>query len=261
MGMTRRFTAGAACVLALAMGVSFAQAQQPKQYVLALTVHAKPDGALDYEAFVRKVQAAADKLDLKQRMLVYQNMAGGPGYTYTTLTHFDTWAEVDGMMSAPEILTKAFGAEEAAKVLKAGRSAIESTTQGVFRYAPDISIKARTWATPPAYMQIWVTEVKPGKLHDFERVLALYKAPSEQDPGVPTVIRRVSVEGPSFTYVTAIPYNTGAERDAMPIAADVLKKALGDDTFRWLDQLRLDAIEKSTGTILHYRPDLGRVSK
>ena len=59
MKIAKSFALGLTCVLAAAS----AQAQgQPKQFVSVLTVHCKPEGAVDYEAYVKKVIGAGDKL-------------------------------------------------------------------------------------------------------------------------------------------------------------------------------------------------------
>ena len=76
-----------------------AGARPAQQFVQILTVHAKPEGALDYEAFVKKVMAAADKTGQNQRVVTYQVMQGGPGYTYMIATYFDKWAETDEQFS------------------------------------------------------------------------------------------------------------------------------------------------------------------
>ena len=37
-----------------------------------LTIHTKPEGALDYEAFAKKVIAAGDKIGQTQRLITYR---------------------------------------------------------------------------------------------------------------------------------------------------------------------------------------------
>ena len=97
MKIAKSLALGLSCALAAA---GSAQAQgQPKQFVQVLTVHAKPEGAVDYEAFVKKVMAAGEKIGQNQRVVTYQVTTGGPGYTYMIATYFDKWAETDGLLS------------------------------------------------------------------------------------------------------------------------------------------------------------------
>jgi len=259
MKIAKSLALGLSCALAAA---GSAQAQgQPKQFVQILTVHAKPEGALDYEAFVKKVMAAADKTAQTQRVVTYQVMQGGPGYTYMIATYFDKWAETDEQFSAPEILNKALGELEGAKALRAGRTNIVSTESAVYRLLPDLSTKSKAYDPPPAYLQLIRTEVKPEMSHEWERVIGRYKAASEQVPETPTAIRRVAVEGAANTYLTSSPYTKGAERDAWPSFMDVLKKAYGEEEARNLDQRRTDCIKHAEAFIMKFRPDLSRMGK
>ncbi len=260
MRTARVVALGLGCVLVAAAASAQAQGQ-PRQYVQLLTVHAKPDGALDYEAFVKKVNAAAEKAGQTQRSIVYQVTTGGPGYTYMIATYFDKWSETDGLLSTPEILFKALGEVEGAKTLHAGRSTIDSIDTAVFRLVPDLSTKPKAYDPPPAYLQVFRTEVKADMVHEWERVIGRYKAASEQIPEAPTAIRRVAVLGPANVYITSSPYTKAADRDAWPTFQDVLKKAYGDEEARHLDQRRLDCIEHAEAFVLKFRPDLSRMGK
>ena len=251
--------------LALALTSALAAAgtagAQPKQFVQVLTVHTKPEGAVDYEAFVKKVNAAAEKVGQTQRVLVWQVTAGGPGYTYMIGSYFDKWAETDDLLSTPEILNKALGELEGGRALRAGRTSIESIESAVFRLVPDLSTKPKAYDPPPAYLQVFRNEVQPGMVREWERVIARYKAASEQLAETPTAIRRVSVEGRANVYLTSSPYTKAAERDAWPAFIDILKKAYGDDEARDLDARRAACVERSEAYILKYRPDLSRLGK
>jgi hypothetical protein len=239
-----------------------AQAQgQPKQFVQVLTVHAKPEGALEYEAFIKKVLAAGEKADQKQRTLTFQVTLGGPGYTYMIATYFDKWSETDGLLSVPETLIKALGEAEGARALREGRANIESTESAVYRFLPDLSTKPRAYDPPPEYLHMIRTWVKPAMSREWENLIGRYKAAAEQMPESPTAIRRVSVEGPANVYITSSPFTKAAERDAWPSFQDVLKKAYGDEEARSLDQRRRDCTERSEIFVMRFRPELSRLGK
>jgi hypothetical protein len=256
MKIAKVIALGLTCVLAAA-----GSARAQSKFVQLLTVHAKPEGALEYEAFVKKVIAAAEKIGQKQRVLVFQVTSGGPGYTYMIVTYFDKWSETDEILSTPEIVMKALGEVEGGKVLRAGRANIESIETAVYRLLPELCTKPKAYDPPPAYLQVIRSHVKPDMAREWERVIGRYKAASEQMPETPTAMRRVSVEGPGSVYVTSSPYTKGADRDTWPTFIDVLKKAYGDDEARSLDQRRTDCIERSEAFIMKFRPDLSRMGK
>lgn len=259
MRIAKSLALGLTCALAAA---GSAQAQsQPKQFVNILTVHAKPEGAVDYEAFIKKVTAAAEKVGQNQRVVTYQVTSGGPGYTYMIATYFDKWAETDGLLSVPELLMKALGEAEGARALRAGRANIESTESAVYRLVPGLSTKPRAYDPPPAYLRLIRNEVKPEMSSEWERVIGKYKTASEQLPEAPTATRRVSVEGPASVYITSSPYANGAERDTWPSFQEVLKKAYGDEEARSLDQRRMECLKRSDAYVLKFRPDLSRMGK
>jgi hypothetical protein len=247
------------CVLAAAVA---AQAQgQPKAFVQVLTVHTKPEAAVDYEAFIKKVIAAGDKIGQSQRTITYQVVTGGPGYTYMIATYFDKWADVDSMLSTSEILTKALGEIEGPRALRLGRTSIESTESVVYRLLPDLSTKPRAYDPQPEYLQLMRTHVKPESAREWETVIGRYKAAAEQIAEAPTAIRRASVVGPANLYLTSSPFSKYAERDAWPSFMDVLKKAYGEEEARSLDQRRRNSIESAETFVLKYRSDLSRLGK
>ena len=257
MKIAKSLALGLACVLTAAAA---AQAQ-PKQFVQVLTVHAKPEAALDYEAFVKKVNAAADKAGVTQRSMTFLVTTGGPGYTYMIATYFDKWAETDEMLSTAEILNKALGELEAGRALRAGRSSIASIETAVFRLLPDLSTKPKSFDPPPAYLQVLRTHVKPDMVHEWERMISRYKAASEQNAETPTATRRVAVQGEANVYVTSSPFNKAAERDGWPSFQDVLKKAYGDEEARAMDARRLACTERAEAYVLKFRPDLSRLGR
>jgi hypothetical protein len=258
MKIVKVLALGVVCVLAAAS----AQAQaQPKQFVQVLTIHTKPEGALDYEAFVKKVIAAGDKIGQTQRSITYQVMTGGPGYTYMLATYFDKWAETDEILSTPEVLFKALGELEGGRALRAGRVNIEAFDTAVYRVLPELSTKLKALDPPPAYLQVIRTHVKPEMIQEWEHLIARYKAASEQIAETPTSIRRSSVEGPMNVYITSSPYTKAAERDAWPSFMDVLKKAYGEEEARAMNARRGAYTERSEAYILKFRPDLSRMGK
>jgi hypothetical protein len=258
MKIAKSLALGLTCVLAAAS----VQAQgQPKQFVQVTTIHAKPDAAMDYEAFVKKVNAAAEKVGQTNRSVTFQVTTGGPGYTYMVATYFDKWGETDDLMSVPEILNKALGELEGPRALRTGRQSIESVDTAVFRLIPDLSTKPKAFDPPPAHLQVIRTRVKPGMVQEWERLISRYKAASEQIAETPTAIRRSSVEGPANVYITSSPYTKAGERDAWPSFMDILKKAYGEDEARALNERRGACTESSEAYILKFRPDLSRLGK
>ena len=210
MKIVNSLVVGLACALAVA-GTAEAQ-NQPKKFVRVLTVHAKPDGAQRYEAFVKRVKSAAETNGQKQAVLAYQGTSGGPSDTYKFHMGFDNWAEADEIPTTLEILTKALGQEEGAKLLLEGRASIESMETHVYRLLPELCTKIQAYHPPAPFIHVVRHEVKPETNLEWLHLNARYSSAAEHEPDAPTVMRYVAIEGPGDLYVTVIPYTTGAEQ-------------------------------------------------
>lgn len=246
-------------VLGLASpGAAQNQPGQPAEFIQVITTTVKSGAVSDYEDFGRKIVAAANKIGSRQHWTTSQVILGAPGFTYTVVLPFSKWEEVDSWTSVRDVLLKAYGQAEGARILKTGRAAIEHTETAVYRLLPDLSTRPKAFNPPPAFIHLFVTEVEPAMVPTWETLLARIKAAQEKSPQTPTAIRRVAVLGASNTYVTAVPFNKFAERDGWQTNLALLRDAYGETEARSLDETRLKSIRTARQLVLAYRPDLSR---
>lgn len=234
------------------------QSGQPAEFVQVITFTVRPSAVSEYEAYIKRIVAGANKTSAAPHWLAYQVGAGGPGFTYTVALSFSKWAEVDEWSSVAQILSKAYGEAEGAKVLQSGRNTIERSETAVYRLLPDLSTRPQVSDAPAAHLQLFVTDVEPAMVPTWEGYLARLKAAQEKTPQAPTSIRRVVALGASNRYVTAVPFNKYAERDGWPSALDVLREAYGEAEARALNETRLRCTREARIVVLAYRPDLSR---
>jgi hypothetical protein len=239
-------------------GETQGQPTQPAEFIQVITTTVKSGAVSDYEDFVRKIVAGANKIGAPQRWSTSQVSLGGPGFTYTVVLPFSKWGEVDVWNAVPDILSKAYGEAEKARIMKSGRAAIERTETSVYRLLPDLSTRPKIFNPPPTFVHLFVTEVEPAMVPAWENFLARLKAAQEKSPQAPTAVRRVAVLGASNTYVTAVPFNKFAERDSWPTNRAVLRDAYGETEAHSLDETRLRSTRSARQLVLAYRPDLSR---
>ncbi len=240
--------------------LAWAQTQdpQPSEFIHVITTTVRADAIGEYEAFQKRIKAAAEKVGASQRWTTSSVILGGPSRTYTIVLPFNKWSDVDGWMTVREMLVKAFGEAEGMKILRGGVATMEKSETAVYRLLPDLSTRSRAFDPPPAYVHLFVTEVEPAMVPEFRGYLVKIREAQEKSSRAPTAIRRVSVMGAANTYVTAVPFNKFAERDNWPTNLEVLQEAFGQAEARSLDDTRLKSTRNLRQMVLAYRPDLSR---
>ncbi len=249
----------AAVVLVLLGFACLARAQnQPAEFIYVVTVTVKSEAVAEYEDYIKKVTAAANKVGAPQRAYVFQVVRGGPGFTYKVVLPFSKWSEVDAWALIPDMLAKAYGEAEAAKILKSGRAAAKHSDSEVFRLLPGLSTRLQNYRYPLAYTFVVRTEVKPELASAYELYMAKLKAAQEQAPDAPTIMRRASVQGLLYTYSTAIPFDKNSELDGWPSPSETLRKVYGEAEARHLLETVRRCVSRVEIYVLAYRPDLSR---
>lgn len=253
-----RVTFVAAFLFAIAFPV-VAQ-NEPAQLIQIVTTTVRPNAVTEYEDYVKKIMAGASKIGAPQRVLAYQVGIGGSSFTYNFVIPFNKWEEMDSWPSIPQILTKAYGDAEGARILKSGRDAIEHSESAVFRNLRNLSTRPRVNDPPAAFVMIVRTEIEPGMSVSYERYLSKLKAAQEQEQGTRTVNRSVSVLGPALTYLGANFFSKHADRDNWAAVPDLLRKTYGEADGQELFEGSLRAVRKRDVFVQAYRPDLSRVA-
>ena len=251
-----RITLGLAGLFFIA---ALAQAQTQPSYTHTILVTVKPSAVQDFEDYAKKVMAAAAKVGSTQIIFAAQLQAGGPNFTYLFTSPFSTFEEMGQWSSIPEMLMKAHGDVEGAKLLKAGRSAIESSETWVARTQIDLSTNPKPLdlaATP--FVRLLRTEVDPAMAGDYERYLAKVKAAQEKAAGYPSVIRRVSALGTGSLYFSATFVKSLADLDRIPNQVELMRKAYGEEGAETITKSGNGAVRSREIWLLRYRPDLSR---
>jgi len=253
-----RFAFVAAFLFAIALPV-VAQ-NEPTQFIQIITTTVRPNAVTDYEDYVKKIIAGASKIGAPQRVVAYQVGVGGPSFTYNFVIPFNKWEEMDSWPSIPQILTRAYGDAEGARILKSGRDAIEHTESAVYRTQKNLSTRPRFNDPPAPFVMVVRTEIEPGMAVSYERSLSKIKAAQEQEPGTRSVNRSVSVLGPSLVYLGANFFSKNAERDNWTAIPDLLRKTYGDADGQAILDASLRGVRKREIFIQSYRPDLSRLA-
>jgi hypothetical protein len=247
------------CIAGLpSLAASQSQPAQPPEFFYVVTVTVRSGAVPEFEAFQKKIVAGANKIRAPQRWSTSSVSFGGPGRTYSVAIPFSKWSEVDAWTPVPQILVKAYGQAEATRIMKAGSAVMERTETAVYRLLPELSTRPKVFDPPAAHVHLFVTEVEPAMVPQWESYLARIQAAQEKSPQAPTAVRRVAVLGASNTYVTAIPFNKFADRDSWPTNMAILREAYGEAEARSLNDIRLRSIRNVRQLVMTYRPELSR---
>jgi hypothetical protein len=235
-------------------------ASEVPQFLQVITVKVKPSALADYEDYVKKIVAAAVKVGAPQRIVVYQAVMGAPLGTYLAASPFGKWDDMDAWQSIPAMLNKAYGDLEGAKILKAGRAAIDSAQTDVYSTLNDRSTNPKNYDPPTAFVSVTRTELIPAMAPTYNQLLRKIKKAEEGMPNAPTVVRRAMVEGPGFVTIAARYYNKFAERTGAPNQNDLLEKAYGEEEAREMNETILRSVAKRETWVLAYRADLSKLT-
>jgi len=228
----------------------------PFAYVSLTTLTVKPAAIPDFENYVKRVGAGAAKIGVRPANW-YTMGRGGPGFTYVVAVRFAKWSELDERPSVIEILNKAYGETEAARIQAGGRAAIESSSSVFLRVLPELSA-APSMETPLAHVRVTRVEVKGGTNSKFEVFVGRLKAAQEKAGGALPVVRYVTALGPSNVYMAAYFFNKYAEFETALGVPEALRKAYGDAEARMLEETSQSCITNLETYVLDYRADMSR---
>lgn len=249
-----------ALILALFLAAAMPAGQQAPLPTLVhvTTVVAKPAAVAEFEDYVKKINAAAAKIGLSQRVSAYQVVSGTSSFTYLFAVRLAKWADLDALPSPPEIVLKAHGETEGGKILRGGRATLESAQTEVHRYLPDLSTNFKMLDPIPTYANMIRTEIRPDMVNGYTEYLSKLKAAQEQSSNHPTALRLASVSGPANLFITTQYHNRFADRDSWPAPGDLLRKSAGDAEWRRLTEISSRAIARRETWVIRHRPDLSR---
>jgi cellobiose-specific phosphotransferase system component IIB len=169
--------------LALAGALAVPLLAQEGEFTHVTWVTVKPGMTAEYEDYVKKIAAGAAKVNDPRAVSAYNLAMGGPQRTYAFARTFRKWGELDDNLTIPQILAKAYGDVEGAKILKAGSSAIESSETRVSRTIPELSRSGPSGGATAAYVFVVRTEVDPSMGRTYRKYMDKLKAAEDKhDP-------------------------------------------------------------------------------
>ncbi len=245
--------------LILASSAMAVAQSSPSQFITVYTITVNPGAVGQFEGYIKKIKEGAEKIGAPQTWGTSQIAFGGPGNTYLIVLQFDKWSELDGWKQVPELLEEAYGADEAAKILRSGNMAIASSETSIGRLLPDLSYNVDSLTLAPMY-QIRVNHVKRDMQDEYRGVVAKLNEAWDKAGDGRHVIRRVSVLGPSTIYTSAIPMEKWADRDDQGNFWDMIEKAHGANETRRLRETLEASVAESELFVITVRPDLSRSS-
>ena len=230
-----------AAFLVLSAQIALAQGAGPVRYQQVVEINAKPGSELVLENYIKKLVAAADKVSARQTWTTYSVTLGKPGGTYRVAVGFNSWADRDGWSTIPVILAKAYGQQEAERLMKENGAATERMVNEVWENLPDLGTTAApaAGATPPIGVRVQVTRVQPAMSSNYEAMLAKFKPAYQAAAGSPGVGRSVLRMGPGSgsTYRRTQQFAKWGDLDA-PSGATLLQKHFGPQFPAMIDELR-----------------------
>lgn len=216
-------------VLALCLTPVLAQ-EGVSKYLHLYEVRVDSSKARAYEAYIKKIVEAAQKVDAPQKWMTFRGGSGTAAGTYFIAIPSTSWADMDGWKLVPQILGEAFGEAEAASILESGLQAMSSA-----------EFKTDTWQLMPDYSthfdasryisnmyQIIRTEVKPEMAATYRSLLQRASKVAEGIETGPMTIRRFSTTGASFRFMAGTPFNKFAELDEMNSFWESMREQMGE---------------------------------
>jgi len=110
----------------------------PPANLWVVEVQVAPEKQIEYAALWKRLAKAYEAAHPGAAWYSYGNTVGGDRSVHLVLYPFDLFAEVDDWPSRTEVLTKAYGATEAAR-LSAALDAISETTKSLWHLEPALS--------------------------------------------------------------------------------------------------------------------------
>ncbi len=244
-------------VFVLGLALAAPLLAQDGEFTHVTWVTVKSGMTAEYEDYVKKILAGAAKINDPRAISAYSLAVGGPGRTYAFARTFKKWAELDDNLTNAQILAKAYGDVEGAKILKAGTSAVESSETRVSRTIPELTRAGPSGGGTPAYVFVVRTEVEPSMGRTYRKYMDKLKAAEDKHDPSP-VTRRISVLGDAQVWSSIRFFNKWAERDALMSPGEAMTKAYGEAEAREIADTAASCIRNRTTYVLAHRPDLSR---
>jgi antibiotic biosynthesis monooxygenase (ABM) superfamily enzyme len=227
------------------------------QFQQVIEVRVEPGQERAYENFVKKVVEAANKVESPVSWSTFFATVGKPGSTYRIAISFEKWAERDQWMNLQEVLTKAFGEQEAERLLREGRAGVASSRSRIWERLDDGSSNPRAGDQPANFYDVRIRRVKPEMLLEYRALQRKWKA--AHDAANNSVTRWVLRygDGPGATFRRTEPFDTWTELDGWG-DRQTIRKHYGDEEADLIRKTNRGAVWERERFVSAYRPDLSR---
>lgn len=254
----RRLTLVVAAFLFAMLAPANAQTPDTPEFVSVVVVKVRPAAVAEFEDYVKKLNAAALKIGLKVRADVYQTAQGGSPFEYNIVSGYPSLEALGDTPTVPAMVMKAYGDAEGAKIMRAGRAAIESVEFVTLRHQVAWSTKPKA-VVGSAFFQLVETEIDPAMEQQYIDYLTKAKTAGDKFTAAPTTFRHTYAFGSNFVHLAAQPFDTWAERAKWQGPAAPLVAAYGQaEADRLMDVVRR-ATKSRTIRVVAYRRDLSRI--
>jgi hypothetical protein len=243
--LTAALTLGGTVALSAQSGAS--------QYLYVVTLDARPDMISEFENHQRQIAEARRRVGDQRTVYVYQTRTGGPVTRFRVVLRFDDYAELDSWPRVPELLARAYGAEEGARMAAEGLGYAAAPETRVNALQPDHTSGTAADPTAAPFIQVVTTVVDPALESDYRAFLVGLKA-SEDARGLST-IRRTSAMGEMFTYYASRLAPSYGELMQRPPPGQHLEEDQGRAGV-WLIERANAAVRSRTIEVIQLREDL-----
>jgi hypothetical protein len=119
--------------------LSFArEAQPPPAFAVVTACRIKPDGREAFEEFARKLAESIQKLEAPGALMTRQMLIGDL-HEYRLVRPLASFAELEKVAQASELLTQAFGTAEGSLFFRTGTAAVERVERRVVERCAELS--------------------------------------------------------------------------------------------------------------------------
>jgi hypothetical protein len=239
--------------------VACVAAQSVGDYLDVYYVHIKPDKSAQFEALAKRM-ADANRHNNGDTWIAMETVYG-ENNTYAFISTRSSYGDIDkagdSFMAA---MHKAFGPENAGKMLNEWNSYVESSSTEFRKRRWDLSWKAPM--DPAGYakyigetrvLRTTAVHVRPGHGPDFEAMWKELKAAEEKAPNsMPVLVSQVIEGGQGTTFYISGLRPGLAGFDNNPTA----KEILGDEAYKKYLQSVSDTVESTQSMLLRYSAEL-----
>ena len=219
----------------------------------------KPGQDAEYEALVKAVKEAADKVGSNMNWAVFQVVAGKQTPTYRIVLPYEKWADREGWESALSVLAKAHGEAEAKRMWEKLTSMAVSSTAEIWQGIPEGSANVPTSGSPANFYDVTVRTILRGHADEYRAAQRTFKKAYEAMPTKPVVIRSVLAFGDNANqkFRRAEAFSKFGEMDSFGLRR--LRDQMGEDLDPLVDRLG-EIVVNTEHFISAYRPDLSRMT-